>query len=107
MGALLPPPFSHPSNEFFHLRPIFPRQREKFPRIQQRCLGPEESFKSPPNVRAVPRIQPVSRRSASITLPSLVFSRKCIGTTVHATLPRRVTRKSSPAVSFISAAPSR
>src|SRR5580700_11910783 len=41
---------------------------------------------------------PVYRISASTLFPSLVFSLKCIGTVVHATVPRRVTFKSFPAV---------
>jgi hypothetical protein len=78
MSALLPTPLSYPLDKFFHLRSIFPRQREKFPRIQWCRFRANKSFKSPPNVRTVPRIQSISARDDPVVakrLKHLVCSR--------------------------------
>jgi len=74
MSTLLSTALSHPLDELFHLRSVFPGQREKFPCIQRRRLGPKKSFKSPPNVRTLPRIQPISARDDPVVAKCLKHS---------------------------------
>jgi hypothetical protein len=74
MTTLLSPPLPHPLDELFHLRSIFPGQLEKFLRIERRRFRSEEGFKSPANVRAVPRIKSISAGGNPIIAKSLKHS---------------------------------
>src|SRR5580658_7819447 len=56
------PPFRRPVHKTHHVRSVFPGQPQKLPRIQIRPFLAKKRLKSPPQVRALPGIQPIPTR---------------------------------------------